>query len=126
MPIREKSGTIDSLKNDSIKPISIDYNTYARAKIFRREKYKVKDNETYKDLIRFNDYKNDEFSPNNPSYTIAGRYDLRENNQMSFGATEAKFGSINEIGTKTKKSIIYLDLQQVMDWILLFGVLQLL
>ena len=103
MSVREKSGTIDSLKNDSSKAILIDYDTCARAKIFRREQHKVKDIETYKDLIRFNDYKNDEFSANNPSYTIAARYDLRENNPMCYGATDAKFASINEIKTKTKK-----------------------
>ena len=103
MSVREKSGTIDALKNDSSNAISLDYDTCARAKIFRREQSKVKDLETYKNLIRFNDYKNDEFSLNNPSYTIAARYDLRENNAMCYGATDAKFASINEIKTGTKR-----------------------
>ena len=103
MSVREKSGTIAALKNDSSNAILLDYDTCARAKIFRREQSKVKDIETYKNLIRFNDYKNDEFSLNNPSYTIAARYDLRVNNSMCYGATDAKFASINEIKTGTKK-----------------------
>ena len=105
MSVRQKAGTIDALKNDSSKAISLDYDTCARAKIFRREHSKVKDIETYKYLIRYNDYKNDEFSLKNPSYTIAARYDLRDENKMCYGATDAKFASINEIKTSGTKKV---------------------
>ena len=105
MDVRKKSGVIEALKNDSSRAISLDYDTCARSKIFRREQSKVHDIESYKNLIRFNNYKNDPFSENNPSNTIAARYDLREENLMCYGATDAKFASINEIKTNGIKKV---------------------
>ena len=103
--VRKKGGTIQALIDNPSLAISQDYDTCARAKIFRREQSKVHDIESYKNLIRFNDYKNDEFSLNNPSYTIAARYDLGEKSKSCYGATDAKFASINEIKTDGVKKV---------------------
>ena len=103
--VREKSGANDVIDKDPSTRIAYDYYTCARAKIFRREQTKVKDIESYKNLIRFNNYKNDEFSEKNPGYTIAARYDLREKNAACYGATDAKFASINEIKTNGTKKV---------------------
>ena len=103
--VREKSGANEVIDKDPSTRIAYDYYTCARAKIFRREQTKVKDIESYKNLIRFNNYKNDEFSEKNPGYTIAARYDLREKNAACYGATDAKFASINEIKTTGTKKV---------------------
>ena len=103
--VREKSGANEVIDKDPSTRVAYDYYTCARAKIFRREQTKVKDIESYKNLIRFNNYKNDEFSEKNPGYTIAARYDLRETNAACYGATDAKFASINEIKTTGTKKV---------------------
>ena len=103
--VREKSGANAVIDKDPSTRISYDYYTCARAKIFRREQSKVKDIETYKELIRFNNFEKDEFSEKNPGYTIAARYDLRKDNVACYGATDAKFASINEIKTNGKKKV---------------------
>ena len=106
MSVREKSGTIDALKNNSDLWVTQDYDTCVRAKIFRREQSKVNSIDTYKELIRFNNYLNDEYSLGNPSYSIAARYDLNIGNKSNcYGATDAKFASINEIKTTGKKKV---------------------
>ena len=104
MSVREKSGVNDEIKKDPSLAVSEDYDTCFRAKIFRREQNKVKDIESYKNMIRFNDYLNDEFSEGKASYSIASRYDLNENPKC-FGATDAKFASINEIKNSGKKIV---------------------
>ena len=105
MAVREKAGTIDSIKEKPSTAVTQDYDTCVRAKIFRREQYKVNSIDTYKDLIRFNDYTEDEYSLGNPSYSIAARYDLNINATNCYGATDAKFASVNEIKTKGKKKV---------------------
>ena len=105
MAVREKAGTIDSIKKRPETAVTQDYDTCVRAKIFRREQYTVNSIETYKELIRYNNYKEDEFSLGNPSYSIAARYDLNEKPTNCYGATDAKFASVNEIKTKGKKKV---------------------
>ena len=103
--VREKSGVIDSLIQNPNLTVTQDYDTCARAKIFRREQSKVKDIDSYKKLIRYNDYLHDEFSEEEPNYSIAARYDLKVENATCYGATDAKFASINEIKTTGKKKV---------------------
>ena len=102
--VREKTGIIDAIKKDPSLIISRDYDSCARAKIFRREQSKVKDIESYKKLIRFNDYLHDEFSEGSASNTIAARNDLNQK-PACYGATDAKFASVNEIKTTGKKIV---------------------
>ena len=103
--VREKSGVIDAIIQNPNLTVTQDYDTCARAKIFRRDQNKVKDILTYQKLIRYNDYKNDEFSEGQPNLSIAARYDLNEENPSCYGCTDAKFASINEIKTTGKKIV---------------------
>ena len=104
MDVRIKSGVIDLLEKDPSLKSSYDYDVCARAKIFRRDQSKVTDIDSYKKLIRYNDYLNDEFSENLPNFAIASREDLKENARC-YGATDAKFASVNEIKSSEKKII---------------------
>ena len=103
--VREKSGVIDSVIQNPDLISTQDYDTCARAKIFRREQSKVKDIASYKHLIRYNDYEHDEFSEGKPDLSIAARKDLNIENPSCYGATDAKFASINEIKTTGKKKV---------------------
>jgi len=103
-PIREKSGYESMLiQHPEMKDI-LDYSTCARANIFRREQGQIKDVDSYKRLIRLNDFKNDPLSKGDPGYAIASRRDL-DTPAVCSGATDAKFASINEVKGKTNKKI---------------------
>lgn len=84
---------------------SIDYSSCARANIFRRDQDKVKDLDSYKTLLRYNDYNHDPLSKKNPAFAIACRGDLDENRPNCRGATDAKVASIHDIKGKSKKKI---------------------
>jgi len=84
---------------------SIDYSTCARANIFRRDQNKVMDLESYKTLLRYNNYQEDPLSKNNPAFAIACRGDLNEKKLSCRGATDAKVASIHDIKGKSKKKI---------------------
>ena len=103
--IRRISGYEDQLSKHPELKDTIDYSTCARANIFRRDQHKVQDLESYKNLLRYNNYKNDPMSKNSPSMAIACRGDLDENKPNCRGATDAKVASIHDIKGKSKKRI---------------------
>ena len=70
---------------------NLDYNTCARANIFRRDQGKAVSMKDFMKVIRYNDYLNDPLSMNNPSYAIACRADLKSN---CMGAYDAKVSSV--------------------------------
>lgn len=83
---------------------TLDYDTCARANIFRRDQGKVNNEEKFKKLIRQNDYKNDPLSLGKPSYAIASRIDL---DRQCMGAYDSKTSSVkNAIGKFKKVNII--------------------
>jgi hypothetical protein len=85
--------------NDTKNIPNYDYNNCSRANIFRREQKNIKNIEDFKNVMRYNDFKNDKESNNEPSLTIACRYDLRYEleRQHCYGATDAKFASVKEL-----------------------------
>ena len=85
---------------------NIEYTRKERAKIFKRDQDKVNSLNAFKDFMRYNDYKNDNLSENNPSKTIAARSDLKTNGKSCHGAIDAKFVSIKEL--LDKKNIIHI------------------
>ena len=93
-----KCGFIEILNDTKYIP-NYDYNNCSRANIFRREQKKIKNIEDFKNMMRYNDYKNDIESNNEPSLTIACRYDLRKEleRQACYGATDVKFCSVKEL-----------------------------
>ena len=95
--VQELSGTLQYLKDKPESYDSYDYSGCARANIFRREQSKVKDIESYRKLLRYNDFENDPLSKGDASNVIAYRGDLDQSYQMCFGATDLKFSSLNDI-----------------------------
>ena len=79
---------------------TLDYDTCARANIFRRDQGKVNCEENFKKLIRQNDYKNDSLSLGKPSYAIASRVDL---DKQCMGAYDSKTSSVKHAIGKYKK-----------------------
>ena len=73
--------------------ITFDYDNCARTKIFRREQYSAINLENFMKLMRYNKYKSDPFSENNPSNSISARSDLRG---TCSGAYDSKVGALSE------------------------------
>ena len=98
-----------------------DYNNCGRAKIIRRDNYKIKDIESFQTFLRYNDFKNDNFSDGDACNSIACRSDLYEDKNIEcFGATDAKFTSLKNF---KENGYIYIisgptnDQQKIFDWI---------
>lgn len=103
--IRTISGYDEQLKLHPELKDSIDYSGSARANIFRRDQSKVHDLESYKNMLRYNDFNNDPLSKKNPALAIACRGDLDQKKPNCRGATDAKVASIHDIKGKAKKKI---------------------
>ena len=97
---------------------SMSYNDSSRAKIFKRDQSKIKSNEDFEKLMRYNNYQEDEFSFNMPHLTIASRSDL---SLMCFGAIDVKYISVKELLLE-KKNIVHIisgpsnDQQTTFSW----------
>ena len=91
------SGYSDIINKDRELKSEYDYNNCVRAKIFRRDQNKIKTNEDFKNIMRYNDYENDIESNNDPTSSIACRGDLVEEDPECFGTTDSKFISVKEI-----------------------------
>ena len=91
------SGYSDIINKDRELKSEYDYNNCVRAKIFRRDQNKIKTNEDFKNIMRYNDYENDIESNNDPTSSIACRGDLDEEEPECFGTTDSKFISVKEI-----------------------------
>ena len=97
-----------------------DYNNCGRAKIIRRDNYKIKDIESFQTFLRYNDFKNDNFSDGDACNSIACRSDLYEDKNIEcFGATDAKFTSLKNF---KENGYIYIisgptnAQQKIFDW----------
>ncbi|KAK3755108.1 hypothetical protein QZH41_017928, partial [Actinostola sp. cb2023] len=69
---------------------SYSYQLAPRAKIFRRDQATVHDMDTMKHIMRYNDYKHDPYSANNPTNAICARGDLNPDNPLADGCYDAK------------------------------------
>jgi hypothetical protein len=69
---------------------SFSYQKCARANIFRRNETAVEDLGSLKNLMRYNNYKQDPLSNNDPSNAICSRIDLESKNPQPFGCTDSK------------------------------------
>ena len=105
--VRKIANYEEKIANNTELEHTLDYKKAARGQIFAREQSTVNSVDTFKKIIRYNDYQNDELSLKNPVYTIASRYDLRENKteNICFGNVDAKFGALSEIKGKPEKLI---------------------
>ena len=120
MKVRELSGVLDLLEEKPELYDSYDYDGCARANIFRRDQNSVKDIDSYRKLLRYNDFQHDPLSKGDPGNVIAYRGDLNKS-PSCFGATDLKFTSINDIKTKGVKKVYLIngptyEQQEVFDW----------
>ena len=72
---------------------SLDYDNCARTKIFRRNQSSADTLEGFKNLMRYNKYKSDPYSENNPSYAISSRSDL---GGRCSGGYDSKVGALSD------------------------------
>ena len=100
------TNTVNSQPKRDMKLYS-EYDSCSRAKIMRRDQNKVKDIDSMKAFMHYNDYLNDPFSNSQPTESIAARGDLRAK-PICFGAFDSKLGSVKELKeNKTKNIYIY-------------------
>ena len=121
--IYEKSGYIETIEANPSAYDSYDYSGSDRPRIFRREHTNVNSLEDFKKIMRYNHYKEDEFSKKNAAWTIASRYDLNVNGvgrPLCYGAIDVKFVSVKEI--LEEKNIVHIisgptnDNQPTFSW----------
>jgi len=75
-------------------PIMLSYDTCCRANIFRRDQGSVKDESSFKHLMRYNDWQHDPYSQGNPGYSISSRFDLEPGSDAQpFGGYDNKMTS---------------------------------
>jgi len=80
------------------------YSGSPRAKIFGRDQGKVNTIDSFKWIMRYNDWQNDPFSDGNAGNGISSRFDLVQGtnhtnpflNQAAFGGVDSKVTSFNE------------------------------
>ena len=71
------------------------YQLAPRAKIFRRDVPKVKDMESMKAIMRYNDFLNDKYSAGSPSNAICARADLDPKNPSLYICTDMKVSDMD-------------------------------
>lgn len=74
------------------------YDLCPRAKIFRRDQADVKDLDSLKHIMRFNDFKKDPYSKGNPCKTICCRNDLKSEKPSPGGCYDTKVTDFNMAG----------------------------
>lgn len=79
--------------------VSESYDLAPRARIFRRDANNVDSLESYKAILRYNNYKNDPIENDNPMWAICSRGDLLPNNQdpAPFGCYDTKASNLSMI-----------------------------
>ncbi|XP_005096538.2 phospholipase B-like 1 [Aplysia californica] len=86
-----KSGYPEYVKKHGIQ---YTYDLAPRASIFRRDQGKVKDMESMKAIMRYNDYKNDPYSYGSPWGAICSRGDLVKGMTMPDGCYDTKVADL--------------------------------
>ena len=111
--VRNMSGYDLMLKEHPELYDSIDYSGCTRANIFRKYQGNVKDIDSYKKLLRFDDFINEPLAKGDPGNVIAQRGDLYNETQKTkpkcFGCTDLKFASIKDILGKVNKKIYLIN-----------------
>ncbi len=103
--IREKEWHDDIIDKHPDYRDDLDYSTAARANIFRRDQGKVKDLDSFKRLMRYNDYKKDPLSKGRSDLAIASRAKLSVDDPDFEAAIDSKVNSIKDIKGKNGKVI---------------------
>jgi len=88
--VYNESGYIPAAKSDAV---MASYQTCCRANIFRRDQGTVTSLDTFKHILRFNEWQTDPYSFHNPGYSISSRFDLEQNSPGAFGGYDSKVTS---------------------------------
>ena len=80
--------------------LTLDYDNCARTKIFRRDQSSVDNLESFMNLMRYNKFKSDPYSENNPSNSISAGSDL---NGRCSGAYDSKVGVLSDFSNEKIK-----------------------
>ncbi|XP_053113152.1 phospholipase B-like 1 isoform X2 [Hemicordylus capensis] len=75
--------------------LDYSYEMAPRAKIFRRDQGKVTDMESMKYIMRYNNYRKDPYTRNNPCNTICCRADLNPKSPNPSGCYDSKVADLN-------------------------------
>ncbi|XP_049602012.1 phospholipase B-like 1 [Syngnathus scovelli] len=81
------------------------YDLCSRAKIFRRDQANVKDLNSLKYIMRFNDYKNDPYSKGNPCKSICCRNDLKTEEPSPSGCYDTKVTDFQMAGEFSAEAV---------------------
>ena len=90
--IYNKSGYPDLVAQQGT---SESYDLAPRARIFRRDANSVTDMESYKAIMRYNNYKNDAIENNNPFWAICSRGDLSSSGAAPVGCYDTKVSNLS-------------------------------
>ncbi|CAD8106929.1 unnamed protein product [Paramecium sonneborni] len=113
--VYDKAGYTEAVKKD---PIKYSYELCPRGQMMKRDAPKVTSLDKMKEFIRYNDYKNDTLSQNNPGNAISSRLDLLETNPRAHGSIDGKVASLASVPL----NIAYIqsgptkDIQPVFSW----------
>jgi hypothetical protein len=116
--IRDESGYTDLVKKNPQAGDMMDYQHCVRANIFRRDQTKVDSLTGIKSILRYNNWKADPLSLNNPGYAIASRNDLNTAHSSCSGGYDSKASSYQSV----MQGVTYIingptyDDQIVYDW----------
>jgi hypothetical protein len=88
--IYNMSGYLEQEKNQ---PIMLSYQTCCRANIYRRDQGTVDSLDTFKHILRYNDWQHDPYSEGHAGYSISSRFDLEKTNPAASGGIDTKVTS---------------------------------
>jgi len=87
------------------KGVEFSYQMAPRAQIFRRDQGNVVDMESFKYIMRYNNYKNDPISNGDPGKAICSRFDLEAENPSPGGCYDTKVTNYKMFSQFTSEAI---------------------
>ena len=91
--IYKRSAIQERIEEHPSLAVTLDYDNCARTKIFRRDQSSADNLQGFMNLMRYNKFKSDPYSENNPSNSISARSDL---NGRCSGAYDSKVGVLSD------------------------------
>ena len=91
--IYKRSAIQERIEEHPSLALTLDYDNCARTKIFRRDQSSADNLQGFMNLMRYNKFKSDPYSENNPSNSISARSDL---NGRCSGAYDSKVGVLSD------------------------------
>ena len=99
--IIERSMIKEAIEKDPVLARDIDYDMCTRATIFRRDQGTINSLESFKRIMRYNNYTEDPLAFGDPTNSLTARGDLKEK-PSCFGTTDAKLGLVSGLKGNNK------------------------